>query len=181
MVLPWLVMNRTVARTPSSLLSHQGLSCLSGGQGGVNRDLAPVWKGGCKFTLGLEAPFQEIRINAAQWLLVAAWGSPKGLWCQRPGWLWCECVRSTAQTFIMLTKCVVFSNELQGFSMWGIFAERDPISVTADVLSAALWRKGTGTSRSGLSVASTRQYWEFLKPLEGKQKHFLSRKYVFGR
>lgn len=138
----------------------------------------------CKFTLGLEAPCQEIRINAMRWLLVAACALLlRGYDARDKGGFGVSVLEAWPRTFITLKpeQSVVFSNEPQGFSMWGIFAERDPISVTANVISAALWRKGTGTSGSGLSVASTRQHWEFLKHLEGKQKHFLSRKYIFGR
>lgn len=139
---------------------------------------------GCLFTLGLEAPCQEIRINTARWLLVAACALlRRGYDARDKGGFGVSVLEAWPRTFITLKpeQCVVFSNEPPGFSMWGIVAEWDPISVTADVTSAALWRKGTWTSRSGLSVASTRQRWEFLRPLEGKQKHFLSRKYIFGR
>lgn len=139
---------------------------------------------GCKFTLGLEAPCQEIRINAAWWLLVAAcallW---RGYDARDKGGFGASVLEAWPRTFITPKpeQSVVFSNESRGFSMRSIFAELNPVSVTADVISTALWRKGTGTSRSGLSGASTRQHWEFLRPLEGKQKHFLSRKYVFSR
>lgn len=71
MVFPWSVMNKTVARTPNSLLSHQGLSLSLRGPGRSDPGSGSCERVGCMFTLGLEAPCQEIRINAVDdcWLL----------------------------------------------------------------------------------------------------------------
>ena len=66
-------------------------------------------------------------------------------------------------------------------STWVISAERDTISATEDVISAALWRQGTLTRRPSLSAASTRQCFEFVRALEEKQKHLVNTTICLGQ
>lgn len=177
----WSAINRKVPRTSNSLLSHQGLSLSLRGSEGSEPGPGSCVKGwGVSLTpaMGLEAPFQETRLMAG-WRILATTCALllRGYNVQNKGCFGARVLEAWPRTFITPRpeQCVVFSNEPRGFRMWDIFAEWHPIGVPDDVRPAALWRKGTWTSRSGLPLASMRQCLESVRPLEGKQKHFLSK------
>lgn len=115
----WSAINRKVPRTPSSLLSHQGLSLSLRGSEGSEPGPGSCVKGwGVSSTpaMGLEAPFQETRLMAG-WRILATTCALllRGYNVQNKGCFGARVLEAWPRTFITLKpeQCVVFRNEPQ--------------------------------------------------------------------